>query len=259
MQWGTHKKSVDVKVENIHKRFDAQEVLKGISLDIKAGEIFVIMGPSGSGKSVLLKSIIGLIQAEAGRVLVDGQDAQNPQTYQDTVASMVFQTGALFNSMSVYDNLAFYPREHRLCPESQIASEVKKILQMLGLEKAANKMPSELSGGMRKRVAIARSLMMKPQLMLYDEPTSELDPIMAASIASIIGGLRRVQDVTSIVVSHDRDLALSVGDRVALLIDGEIVAQDTPEKLKASKDKRVQEFLNPKIDLKRDLNLKQSA
>ena len=164
--------------------------------------------------------------------------------------ALVFQAGALFNSMTVYDNLALYPREHRLAKESGIRDKVMRALQILSLENAAQKYPAELSGGMKKRVAIARALVMEPQLMLYDEPTSELDPVMSATISEVIATLREQYHVTSIVVSHDRDLALSIADRVGILMGGRLRALARPEELRRPADPQVADFLSPRIDLK---------
>jgi phospholipid/cholesterol/gamma-HCH transport system ATP-binding protein len=163
--------------------------------------------------------------------------------------ALVFQAGALFNSMSVYDNLALYPREHRIADEAGIKEKVMRALQILSLENAAQKFPSELSGGMKKRVAIARALVMEPQLMLYDEPTSELDPVMSATIAEIIATLKEQYHVTSIVVSHDRDLALNISDRLGILMNGKLRFLGRPAELQNPTDAKVADFLNPKIDL----------
>lgn len=241
--------AVGVTLENFSKSYGQQEVLKNINLHIEPGEIFVLMGPSGSGKSVILKHIIGLESPTSGQVHVDSQEADDPETKEDVRMALVFQAGALFNSLSVYDNLALYLREHRLGNEEEIRSTVTHALQILSLEQSADKFPSELSGGMRKRVSIARALVMRPQLILYDEPTSELDPIMAATISEVIASLKAAYRVTSIVVSHDRALALNIADRIAILMDGEIITVATPDELRASSDPRVTEFLNPTIDL----------
>ncbi|MCX6954873.1 MAG: ATP-binding cassette domain-containing protein [Verrucomicrobia bacterium] len=246
----TETTAVGVSVEGLSKNFGRLQVLKNLTFAVEPGEIFVLMGPSGSGKSVLLKHIVGLELPTAGRVLVDGHDAASEETREHVRMALVFQSGALFNSLSVYDNLALYPREHQVASEAAIRDKVMRALQILSLEGTAQKSPSELSGGMRKRVAIARGLVMEPQLMLYDEPTSELDPVMSATIAEIIGLLREEYHVTSIVVSHDRELALGIADRVGILMGGELVSLGTPAELKAPKDPRVVEFLNPKIDLK---------
>jgi phospholipid/cholesterol/gamma-HCH transport system ATP-binding protein len=163
--------------------------------------------------------------------------------------ALVFQAGALFNSMSVYDNLALYLREHRMANEAGIREKVMRALQILSLENAVQKYPSELSGGMKKRVAIARALVMEPQLMLYDEPTSELDPVMGATIAEIIATLKDQYHVTTIVVSHDRDLALNIADRVGILMTGRLIFLGPPSELKTPQDPRIADFLNPRIDL----------
>lgn len=239
-----------VKVENLTKYFGSQLVLDEVSFEVKTGETFVIMGPSGSGKSILLKNIIGLETPDEGRVLINDLDASNPGTHKKVTTSIVFQASALFNSMSVYDNLAFYPREHNLYSKNELKEEVEKTLAILSLSDAAHKYPSELSGGMRKRVAIARSLMVRPQLLLYDEPTSELDPIMGATISEIIATLNEKFHVTSIVVSHDPYLACSIANKVALLFNGKVHLIAKPDELDQSDDPKVIEFLKPKIDIK---------
>ena len=242
--------AVGVSIEGLSKNFGRSEVLKNVTFSVAPGEIFVLMGPSGSGKSVLLKHIVGLEQPTAGRVTVAGRDASAEATRQQVRMALVFQSGALFNSLSVYDNLALYPREHQIADEAAIREKVMRALQILSLEGSAHKAPSELSGGMKKRVAIARGLVMEPQLMLYDEPTSELDPVMAATISEIIATLKDEYHVTSIVVSHDRELALGIADRVGILMGGELVSLGTPADLRTPADPRVAEFLYPKIDLK---------
>ena len=242
--------AVGVSIEGLSKNFGRSEVLKNVTFSVAPGEIFVLMGPSGSGKSVLLKHLVGLEQPSAGRVTVAGRDASAEATRQQVRMALVFQSGALFNSLSVYDNLALYPREHQIADEAAIREKVMRALQILSLEGSAHKAPSELSGGMKKRVAIARGLVMEPQLMLYDEPTSELDPVMSATITEIIATLKDEYHVTSIVVSHDRELALGIADRVGILMGGELVSLGTPAELRAPKDPRVAEFLYPKIDLK---------
>ena len=242
--------AVGVAIDDLCKNFGPHEVLKHVSFSVVPGEIFVLMGPSGSGKSVLLKHIVGLELPTSGRVTVDGRDAASETTREQVRMALVFQAGALFNSLSVYDNLALYPREHRLGNEPAIREKVMHALQILSLENAAQKYPSELSGGMKKRVAIARALVMEPQLMLYDEPTSELDPVMSATIAEIIATLKEQYHVTTIVVSHDRDLALNIADRVGILMGGKLLFLGPPSELRTPKDERVADFLNPQIDLK---------
>ncbi|HUL53394.1 MAG TPA: ATP-binding cassette domain-containing protein [Opitutaceae bacterium] len=243
-------KTFGVTLDKLNKSFDRLAVLKNVSLEVHPGEIFVIMGPSGSGKSVLLKHVAGLEQPTSGRVLIGDHDASDPKTRERVHLALVFQAGALFNSLTAYDNLALYPREHRLCNEAGIRERVMRALQILSLEKAADKFPGELSGGMRKRVAIARALVMEPELLLYDEPTSELDPVMSATIAEIIATMRDHTAVTSIVVSHDRDLALGIADRMAVLMDGRIRAIGKPAEFRQTTDPAIANFLNPTIDLK---------
>ena len=242
--------AVGVTIDGLTKNFGTFQALKNVSFTVEPGEIFVLMGPSGSGKSVLLKHIVGLEAATAGRVLINGQDATAEHTLERIRIALVFQAGALFNSLSVYDNLALYPREHRFGDEATIRDKVMRALQILSLENSARKFPSELSGGMRKRVAIARALVMEPQLMLYDEPTSELDPVMSATISEIIATLKDEYHVTTIVVSHDRELALGIADRVGILMGGELVFLGPPASLRQPADPRIADFFHPRIDLK---------
>ena len=239
-----------VTVSHLTKHYGRTTVLTDVSFEVKPGEIFCIMGPSGSGKSVLLKQIAGLETPTSGEVRIGEFDAADPATRDKVHLALVFQAGALFNSLSVYDNLALYPREHRLCNEAGISERVMHALSILSLEKAARKFPSELSGGMKKRVAIARALVMEPQLLLYDEPTSELDPVMSATLSEIIATLREQTAVTSIVVTHDRDLAINIADRIAIIMDGKLLAIGPTADFKAPKDPVIANFLNPVIDLK---------
>ncbi|HTQ32347.1 MAG TPA: ATP-binding cassette domain-containing protein [Opitutaceae bacterium] len=241
---------VTVDVAALGKAYGAQTVLTDISFSVQPGEIFVIMGPSGSGKSVLLRQIAGLEEPTTGSVRINGLDPVEPETRDRFAVALVFQSGALFNSLSVYENLALYPLEHRLCSKREIKDRVMRALQILSLEGAAQKFPSELSGGMKKRVAIARALVMEPQLLLYDEPTSELDPVMSATIGEIIATLKQEFQVTSIVVSHDRDLTMTISDRVAILMQGRLRTVNTPAALRSLKDPLIVDFLNPQIDLK---------
>ena len=177
---------VGVQVRGLRKTFDGQEVLRGLDFEVQPGEIFVIMGPSGSGKTVLLKHLIGLEEPDAGEILIEGQSIQSPEVMSQYRMAMVFQSGALLNSLTVGENVGLYLTEHRLQPPAEIARIVTEKLEVVGLKGAEDKMPSELSGGMKKRVAIARALVIDPQLILYDEPTSELDPLSAVVIAQEI-------------------------------------------------------------------------
>ena len=243
-------KTFGITVSHLTKKFGRTTVLSDINLEIKPGEIFCLMGPSGSGKTVLLKHIAGLETATSGEVRIGDFDAADPATRNKVHLALVFQAGALFNSLSVYDNLALYPREHRECNEAGIRERVMHALSILSLEKAANKFPSDLSGGMKKRVAIARALVMEPQLLLYDEPTSELDPVMSATLTEIIATLREQTAVTSVVVTHDRDLAFAIADRMAFVMEGRIQGVGTRDDFKHPTDPVIANFLNPVIDLK---------
>ncbi len=242
------RRAVGVDIQHVNKRFDQQVVLDDVHFTIEPGEIFVLMGPSGAGKSTLMRAIVNLEGVDSGEILINGESAFRQQTHVRMHTAIVFQAGGLFNSLTVYDNLAFYPREHRLYDKKTLHDKVHYTLQILHLEGCADKYPAELSGGMRKRVAIARSLLIEPRLLLYDEPTSELDPISAANISEVIGTLKEEFDVTSIVVSHDRELAMSIGERVALMESGRVVTIDTPKGLCASQNPVVKEFLQPTID-----------
>jgi phospholipid/cholesterol/gamma-HCH transport system ATP-binding protein len=247
---GAEANAVGVKVDDVSKKYGNATVLSNVSFEVQPSEIFVLMGPSGSGKSVLLRHIAGLELPTSGKILIDGKDPTLEDTREHVRVALVFQAGALFNSLSVYDNLALYPREHRSGNDKEIDEKVMHALKILSVEDAAKKFPSELSGGMKKRVSIARALVMEPQLLLYDEPTSELDPVMSATISEIIGTLRNEYSVTSLVVTHDRALALTISNRVGILMDGKLISVGTPANLKESKDPRIVDFLNPKIDIK---------
>jgi phospholipid/cholesterol/gamma-HCH transport system ATP-binding protein len=239
---------VSVTVKNLCKSYGKQEVLRDVSFEVKPGEIFVLMGPSGSGKSVLMRHLIGLEAPNSGQALVGDGKAHLAETHERFRTAMVFQAGALFNSMKVYDNLALYLREHRLYDEETIRGKVEAVMRALSIENAGNKIPAELSGGMKKRVAVARAIIMEPQLILYDEPTSELDPILAATTIELIATISRETGATSVVVTHDRDLALSIADHVALLMDGKLVFGGSADELRSTSDPAVREFMNPKID-----------
>ena len=247
----SNQRGVSVQIRGLCKSFNGQPVLHDVNLDVAAGEIFVIMGPSGSGKTVLLKHIIGLEQPDKGEILINGESIQSPDVMDRYRLAMVFQSGALLNSLTVGENVGLYLTEHRAKPEKEIARIVAEKLELVGLKGFEDRCISELSGGMKKRVAIARALVIEPQLLLYDEPTSELDPLMAVTIAEEIVNLNRRIHATSIVVSHDRDLAFGVADRMALISEGRIVAVGTPEEVKASRDPVVRRFLT--IDFKQQL------
>lgn len=233
-----------MEVRGLRKSFDHNEVLKGVDFAVKAGEVFVLMGPSGSGKSVLLRHVIGLEEPDAGEILIEGQSVQSSNVMDQYRLAMVFQSGALLNSLTVAENVGLYLSEHRLKPPEEIARTVAEALALVDLQGAENKMPSELSGGMKKRVGIARALVIEPQLLLYDEPTSELDPLSSVTVADEIVHLNERIHVTSLVVSHDRDLAFGIADRIAVINDGQIFAIGTTEEIKRNQDPFVRHFLN---------------
>src|SRR6266566_9071472 len=240
----TQQQGVRVTVRGLRRSFDGQPVLKGLNFEVERGEVFVVMGPSGSGKIVLLKHIIGLETPDEGEILIEGESIQAAGVMDKYRMAMVFQSGALLNSLTVGENVGLYLSEHRLKPPEEIARVVREKLQILGLADQENRYPAELSGGMKKRVAIARALVVEPQLILYDEPTSELDPLSAVTIGQEILKLKNRIHVTSLVVSHDRDLAFGVADRIAVINEGRILAIGTPEEVKRNPDPLIQKFLN---------------
>jgi len=231
-------------VRGLRKSFNGELVLKGLDFDVARGEIFVIMGPSGSGKSVLLKHIIGLETPDEGEILIEGQPIQSPQVMERYRLAMLFQSGALLNSLNVGENVGLYLAEHRLKPPAEIARIVAEKLELVGLKGLEERSISDLSGGMKKRVAIARALVIEPQLMLYDEPTSELDPLTAVTIAEEILNLKERIHVTSLVVTHDRDLAFGVADRIAVINEGQILTIGTPAEVRRHSNPLIQKFLN---------------
>jgi phospholipid/cholesterol/gamma-HCH transport system ATP-binding protein len=233
----------------LRKSFGEQEVLKGLDFKVEPGEIFVIMGPSGSGKSVLLKHIIGLEQPDAGEIRINDESIESADVMEKYRMAMVFQSGALLSSLTVGENVGLYLAEHGLKSPEEIAHIVSEKMETVGLKGTEDKMPSELSGGMKKRVAIARALVIEPQLILYDEPTSELDPLSAVVIGEEILHLKERIHVTSLVVSHDRDLAFGVADRIAVINDGRILAIGKPDEVKSNPDPIIKKFLH--ADFKR--------
>jgi phospholipid/cholesterol/gamma-HCH transport system ATP-binding protein len=237
-----------VTVRRLRRNLGGRPVLQGLDFDVQPGEIFVIMGPSGSGKSVLLRHLIGLETPDEGDIRLNGEPVLAPGSLDRYRIAMVFQSGALLNSLTVQENVGLYLTEHRLLPPDQIDRVVREKLDIVGLAGEECRYPAELSGGMKKRVAIARALAVEPQLILYDEPTSELDPLMAATIAEEILDLRQRIGVTSIVVSHDRDLAFGIADRLALLHQGRILALGTPDAIRGCPDPVAQRFLTAELN-----------
>lgn len=237
---------VGIRISKLNKSFAENHVLKDIDLEIQPGETFSIIGPSGTGKSLLLKHIVKLLTPDSGTIQIDGQNihetaadrASRPYRY-----SMVFQSSALFNSLTVGENVGLWLREKRVCSEQRIRRIIREKLQLVGLEGKENIRIEELSGGMKKRVAIARSLAMNPDLILYDEPTAELDPVTSDELARVIMSLKEKVDLTTIIVSHDLNFALYLSDRIAMMHEGKIVEIGSPESIKQSRNPLVRNFI----------------
>ncbi len=237
-----------IKVSDVWKRFDDLEVLKGIDVGIQEGETFVIIGQSGTGKSVFLKLLIGLLKPDRGRIFIQGKDITEMNERQlnklRTKFGMVFQYAALFDSLNVFENVAFGLMEHTDLDDEHIKQRVQECLKLVGLEGIEEKMPAELSGGMKKRVAIARAIALNPKIILYDEPTAGLDPIVASSINKLIKELKSKTRTTSVVVTHDMKSAYEVGDRIAMLYQGKLIEIGTPQEIQNTSNPVVRQFIN---------------
>jgi phospholipid/cholesterol/gamma-HCH transport system ATP-binding protein len=237
-----------IEVRDLKKSFGTHAILDGVSFQIEAGESVVIIGRSGGGKSVLLKHLIGLLTPDSGQVLIEGKNIV-PMDERELLPirrkfGMLFQGAALFDSMTVEENIAFAFRGSRAMPEAEIKTKVAEVLEMVDLPGIESKKPSELSGGMRKRVGLARAIIYKPQIVLYDEPTTGLDPIASDSIDQLIARVRDAVDVTSIVVTHDMRSARRLGQRILMLHDKKIYATGTAEEIFGSKDPIVRRFID---------------
>ena len=236
-----------IEIINVCKSFDGHKVLDNLNLNLKTGETTVIIGRSGCGKSVLLKHIIGLLKPDSGHVLIDGKDISRMDEKELNEVrlkfGMLFQGAALFDSLSILENVGFAMIEHSNATRLEIEKRVKECLTLVGLKGIESKKPAELSGGMRKRVGLARAILVRPQIMLYDEPTTGVDPIMGDSINDLIIKLHTKLNVTSIAVTHDMSSAYKIADRIAMLYNGKIVADGTPNEIKSSKDPIVQQFI----------------
>ncbi len=236
-----------VELIDLHKSFGEQKVLRGVTLRIPKGKLTFIMGRSGTGKSVLLKHIIGLLKPDRGRILIDGEDVTHYSERQwqklRRKFGFLFQEGALFDSLTVAENVAFPLREHTRLSSKEIEARVEEKLSRVGLLEARHKYPSELSGGMRKRAALARALALEPEIILFDEPTTGLDPILQVSIMKLIRETQQHYQLTGVVVSHDVPIALTSADYIAFLNEGVVVAEGTPEEIKRSTHPFVREFL----------------
>ena len=241
---------IAIRLDKIHKSFrDGMEhVLRGASIDFEEGKLTYILGSSGAGKSVILKHILGLLKPDSGKVwvgdqnlnLLRGRELQKIRSQ----FGMLFQNSALFDDMTVFENVAFPLREHSQSTEREIFDQVKKTLALLGMSGGFDKYPNELSGGMKKRVGLARAIIRKPSVLLYDEPTTGLDPLTRTTVDELIEELKRKLKLTSIVISHDISSALLLADTIAFLHKGEFIFIGTPHEFRLSKEEIIQDFLN---------------
>jgi phospholipid/cholesterol/gamma-HCH transport system ATP-binding protein len=241
-----------IKLVDIHKSFGTQKVLDGLNLTIEAGKTTVIIGRSGGGKSVLLKHIIGLIKPDRGQVLVDETDiiglSEKNLNEVRKKFGMLFQEAALFDSMNVGENVAFPLREQTKLKEEEIRRTVAERLKAVGLSGVEGKMPSELSGGMRKRVGLARAIALHPQIVLFDEPTTGLDPIMTEAVNQLIVDTQQSFNLTCVVISHDIQSIFRIGHKIAMLYEGRIIEYGTPEEIRASDNPVMKQFLSGSVD-----------
>ncbi|MFH1673962.1 MAG: ABC transporter ATP-binding protein [Pseudomonadota bacterium] len=237
-----------IELVDVHKSFQGQKVLDGVNLSIETGKITVIIGRSGGGKSVLLKHIIGLLKPDKGQILVDGVDITRLNDRQlnevRKLFGMLFQEAALFDSMNVGENVAFPLKEHTRLKQNIISEIVKQKLLQVGLKNVSHKLPSELSGGMRKRVGLARAIALDPKIILFDEPTTGLDPIMADDIDTLLMKTQEQTGATCIVISHDIQGTFKIAHTIAMLYKGKIIEVGTPDKLRSSDNAFVQQFIH---------------
>ncbi|MHC4601301.1 MAG: ABC transporter ATP-binding protein [Planctomycetota bacterium] len=237
-----------IRIENLHISLGGVPVLRGLDFDLVKGETHVIIGRSGTGKSVTLKNILGLLRPDEGRVFIYDQDMTGiPEKQYAEVRKkfgVLFQSGALINWLNVGDNVALPLREHTSLSEEVIQSKVREKLALLDMSDAANKMPSEISGGMKKRAGLARGIILDPEIVLYDEPTSGLDPVLSNQINELILRMQEVLGITSVVVTHDMESAYMIGDRISMLYDGKIVQTGTREEIQRTVDPVVSQFIH---------------
>lgn len=235
-----------IKIENLRKSFGPKTVLDGIDLTVFEGEVLCVIGKSGTGKSVILKNLVGILTPDCGTITVDGIEftGTDEKTRHSLLKKygVLFQGAALFDSMNIYDNVAFGMRRKKV-PEDEIAKLVPEMLAHVGLKDIGGKRPSELSGGMQKRVGLARSIAIRPEIMLYDEPTTGVDPITAGAVDRLILKMRDTFGITSIVVTHDMKSAYRIADRVAMLFDGKISFTGTPDELRNTEDPAIRQFI----------------
>lgn len=240
-----------IRLEGLYKAFGRLKVLEGVSLEFERGRTTVVIGPSGCGKSVMLKCIVGLLRPDAGAVYFDGRSIDELREADmvpiRTQFGFLFQMGALFDSMTVQENVCFPLVEHTPMTPSQRLARCREVLSLVDMDGSEPKMPGDLSGGQRKRVALARAIALKPRAILYDEPTTGLDPIRSDEINELILKLQRELGVTSIVVTHDMTSAYKIADRIVMLYDGHLVADGTPDQIRSSPNPVVRRFVQPTI------------
>lgn len=236
-----------IELRNVHKRFGRLVVLNGVSLAVEEGKSLVVIGASGTGKSVMLKHMVGLLRPDSGEIWFDGKriDTLEARALDETRRQFgfLFQMGALFDSLTVEENVAFPLVEHSTASADEIGRTVDEKLKMVGLPGIRKKMPAQLSGGQRKRVALARAIALNPRAILYDEPTTGLDPIRSDVINELILKLQRELKVTSVVVTHDMHSALKVGDRIVMLNEGKVIFDGTPDEIRAATDPFIHSFV----------------
>lgn len=239
---------VHIKLEDVHKSYGSNHVLRGVDMEAYRGRINVVIGGSGAGKTVLMRQVIALEKPDSGRIFIDGEDITGLGEMKlgpvRRKFGMVFQHAALFDSMSTFDNVAFPLREHTKLGRKEIRDRVMQKLAILGLEGAHDRYPSDLSGGMRKRVGVARALILEPQIIIYDEPTTGLDPVAARNVDRLIAETAEKFDVTSLVISHDMTTTFAVGDHISLLYQGVMRFTGTADEIMASDDPEVIRFLS---------------
>jgi phospholipid/cholesterol/gamma-HCH transport system ATP-binding protein len=237
---------------DIHKSFGPKRVLKGVSLTVDQGQVLYVIGSSGAGKSVLVKHLVGLLRPDSGRIILDGRDVtwlSEAEFYAvRKKCAMVFQNSTLFDSMSILDNVALPYRKHFRLSRDEASRRALDKLALVQMEDAARRFPGDLGDGLRKRVAIARALTLEPEFVIFDEPTTGLDPVAAANVDALIRSLRNDTGVTAIVVSHDLRSIFSVADRIAMIYDGNIRLDGTPQEFRASDDPVVSQFINGRAD-----------
>ena len=241
------KNKVFIKIENVHKSFGEQHVLRGVTTTVNRGETLVLLGGSGGGKSVLLKHMIGLLQPDEGEVYVENEPisdlSERKLGFVRNQIGMMFQGGALFDSMNVFENIAFPLVEAGMKDDSEVEKLVHEVLDIVRLSGMGDKMPSDISGGMRKRVALARAIVDKPACVLYDEPHAGLDPITADKIDHLIKNLQTDHDITNVIITHEIRSVFRIADRVIFMKEGQIYFEGTPDELKSSSDPELKNFI----------------